>query len=71
MSTGFGDEWLRVGRCEVRRRRFGLRADHAHEHPVRRPPQTKWVEYGPEKMERMFAHRSFLDHGIPVATASD
>ncbi|HUE97444.1 MAG TPA: amidohydrolase, partial [Longimicrobiaceae bacterium] len=31
----------------------------------------KWVEYGHEKMEWMFAHRSFLDHGIPVAGASD
>ncbi|CAN5763708.1 amidohydrolase [soil metagenome] len=31
----------------------------------------KWVEYGPEKMQWMFAHRSFLDHGIPVAGASD
>lgn len=32
---------------------------------------NKWVEYGPEKMEWMFAHRSFLDHEIPVAPASD
>jgi len=32
---------------------------------------NKWVEYGPEKMEWMFAHRSFLDYGIPVAGASD
>ncbi len=32
---------------------------------------NKWVEYGAEKMEWMFAHRSFLDHGIPVAPASD
>lgn len=32
---------------------------------------NKWGEYGPEKMEWMFAHRSFLDHGIPVAPASD
>jgi predicted amidohydrolase YtcJ len=31
----------------------------------------KWVEYGEEKMRSMFAHRSFLDHGIPVAPASD
>ncbi len=31
----------------------------------------KWAEYGPEKMEWMFAHRRFLDHGIPVAGASD
>ncbi|HXV64379.1 MAG TPA: amidohydrolase family protein [Vicinamibacteria bacterium] len=31
----------------------------------------KWEEYGPEKMKWMFAHRSFLDHGIPVAPASD
>lgn len=31
----------------------------------------KWLEYGPEKMESMFAHRSFLDAGIPVAPASD
>lgn len=32
---------------------------------------NKWVEYGAEKMESMFAHRSFLDYGIPVAPASD
>jgi len=32
---------------------------------------NKWVEYGEEKMESMFAHRSFLDHDIPVAPASD
>lgn len=32
---------------------------------------NKWVDYGPEKMEWMFAHRSFLDYGIPVAPASD
>jgi predicted amidohydrolase YtcJ len=32
---------------------------------------NKWVEYGEEKMESMFAHRSFLDYGIPVAPASD
>ena len=38
---------------------------YAHNHG------NKWVEYGPEKMEWMFAHRSFLDHGIPVAPASD
>ncbi|MGH7552929.1 MAG: amidohydrolase [Longimicrobiales bacterium] len=31
----------------------------------------KWAEYGPEKMRWMFAHRSFLDNGIPVAGASD
>jgi len=31
----------------------------------------KWHEYGHEKMEWMFAHRSFLDYGIPVAPASD
>lgn len=31
----------------------------------------KWVEYGAEKMRWMFAHRSFLDSGIPVAPASD
>ena len=31
----------------------------------------KWGEYGEEKLERMFAHRSFLDHGIMVAPASD
>ena len=31
----------------------------------------KWIEYGAEKMEWMFAHRSFLDYGIPVAPASD
>ncbi|MDH3732503.1 MAG: amidohydrolase [Gemmatimonadota bacterium] len=32
---------------------------------------NKWGEYGAEKMEWMFAHRRFLDHGIPVAAASD
>ena len=32
---------------------------------------NKWGEYGAERMNRMFAHRSFLDHGIPVAPASD
>jgi len=31
----------------------------------------KWVEYGPEKMRWMFAHKSFLDYEIPVAAASD
>jgi len=31
----------------------------------------KWIEYGAEKMEWMFAHRSFLDYGIRVAPASD
>ena len=32
---------------------------------------NKWVDYGEEKMESMFAHKSFLDAGIPVAPASD
>ncbi len=32
---------------------------------------NKWVDYGEEKMKWMFAHRSFLDSGIPVAGASD
>ena len=32
---------------------------------------NKWVDYGFEKMQKMFAHRSFLDAGIPVAPASD
>ena len=32
---------------------------------------NKWVEYGEEKMRMMFAHRSFLDHDIPVAGASE
>ena len=31
----------------------------------------KWIEYGMAKMEWMFAHKSFLDHGIMVAPASD
>ncbi len=31
----------------------------------------KWIEYGEEKMEWMFAHRAFLEYGIPVAPASD
>ena len=32
---------------------------------------NKWVEYGEEKMQWMFAHKSFLDYNIPVAPASD
>lgn len=32
---------------------------------------NKWVDYGSERMEWMFAHRSFLDYEIPVAPASD
>jgi predicted amidohydrolase YtcJ len=31
----------------------------------------KWKEYGPEKMQWMFAHKSFLDAGIRVPGASD
>ena len=31
----------------------------------------KWGEYGEEKMQWMFPHRSFLDYDIPVASASD
>jgi predicted amidohydrolase YtcJ len=31
----------------------------------------KWKDYGAEKMQWMFAHKSFLDYGIPVAPASD
>jgi predicted amidohydrolase YtcJ len=31
----------------------------------------KWKQYGPEKMQWMFAHKSFLDAGIPVPGASD
>lgn len=31
----------------------------------------KWKEYGDEKMQWMFCHRSFLDAGIRVAGASD
>ena len=31
----------------------------------------KWKEYGDEKMRWMFAHRPFLDYGIPVPGASD
>ena len=31
----------------------------------------KWRNYGAERMERMFAHRSFLDYDIPVPGASD
>jgi predicted amidohydrolase YtcJ len=31
----------------------------------------KWAQYGDERVRWMFAHRSFLDHGIPVAGASD
>jgi predicted amidohydrolase YtcJ len=32
---------------------------------------NKWEDYGAEKMRWMFAHKSFLDYGIPVAPASD
>jgi predicted amidohydrolase YtcJ len=32
---------------------------------------NKWLDYGEDMMESMFAHRSFLDYGIPVAPASD
>lgn len=31
----------------------------------------KWAFYGQDKMNWMFAHRSFLDYGIPVPGASD
>ena len=31
----------------------------------------KWAQYGDERVAWMFAHRSFLDHGIRVAGASD
>jgi predicted amidohydrolase YtcJ len=31
----------------------------------------KWSQYGDEKARWMFAHRSFLDYGIPVVGASD
>jgi hypothetical protein len=31
----------------------------------------KWSQYGDDKMRWMFAHRSFLDTGIPVPGASD
>ena len=31
----------------------------------------KWIEYGEEKMEWMFAHKSFIESGIRVAPASD
>lgn len=31
----------------------------------------KWAQYGDDKMRWMFAHRSFLDAGIPVPGASD
>ncbi|TNF86758.1 MAG: amidohydrolase [Gammaproteobacteria bacterium] len=32
---------------------------------------NKWPDYGSERMNSMFAHRSFIDYGIPVAPASD
>ena len=32
---------------------------------------NKWLEYGEDMMESMFAHRSFLDYDIPGAPASD
>src|SRR6516225_3241983 len=31
----------------------------------------KWEQYGQERLQWMFAHRSFLDHKIKVAGASD
>jgi predicted amidohydrolase YtcJ len=31
----------------------------------------KWGQYGEEKARSMFAHKSFLDHGIDVVGASD
>ncbi len=31
----------------------------------------KWAQYGDDKLRWMFAHRSFLDAGIPVPGASD
>lgn len=31
----------------------------------------KWAAYGDDKLRWMFAHRSFLDNGIPVPGASD
>ena len=31
----------------------------------------KWVQYGEDKMRWMFAHKSFLEYGIPVPGASD
>jgi predicted amidohydrolase YtcJ len=31
----------------------------------------KWNEYGSEKMEWMFAHKFFVEAGVPVAPASD
>ena len=31
----------------------------------------KWGQYGEERLKWMFAHRSFLDHGLKVAGASD
>ena len=64
--------WLRrvvrvVGEpAYIRQRNRGFPLLHyAHYHG------NKWVEYGPEKMEWMFPHRSFLDYDIPVAPASD
>ena len=39
--------------------------------PIGRRHQRLPMEYGEEKMRWMFAHRSFLDYGIPVAGASD
>ncbi len=32
---------------------------------------NKWPFYGAQRMNSMFAHRSFIDYGIPVAPASD
>ena len=31
----------------------------------------KWHDYGPEKMQWMFAHKSLMEAGVPVAPASD
>jgi Amidohydrolase family len=31
----------------------------------------KWADYGDDRLQWMFAHKSFLDAGIPVTGASD
>jgi predicted amidohydrolase YtcJ len=31
----------------------------------------KWADYGEDRLQWMFAHKSFLDAGIPVTGASD
>ena len=55
--TGFGDEWVRIGRRQVRGRRVGLRADDADEHAVRGKPD----DYGILTMSQEEIHEGLAD----------